>query len=225
MQRFFGTKKPEVPAPTLQDAGKVLDERGEALESRIAKLDRELLGYKKQLKTAQGATKNAIRNRAVQALKRKKMLEKQRDSLMQQSFNVEQQAFAIESLKGTSSTILAMKEGAKTLKTQYKSINMNELEDLQDDMADMLMDAEEINDVVSRAYGLPDDVDEADLDAELAGLDEDLEFHVTEEDELPDYLKASEMPSAPAGVPVPGHVPTALPAGGGAAAAKRAVES
>ena len=63
-----------------------------------------------------------------------------------------------------------------------------------------MLDAEEVNEVMGRAYGLPDDIDEGDLDAELAALDED-EFAVEEHEEVPAYLQATAMPSAPSGAP------------------------
>jgi len=40
-------------------------------------------------------------------------------------------------------------------------------QDLQDDMADMLEIANEVQDTLGRTYGMPDDIDEADLDAGL----------------------------------------------------------
>lgn len=48
------------------------------------------------------------------------------------------------------------------------------MQDLQDDLADLMADAEEINEVMSRSYGVGMDVDDADLDEELAGLDDEL---------------------------------------------------
>jgi len=92
-----------------------------------------------------------------------------------------------------------MKESAKTLKTQFKKINIDKVEDMQDDLADLMEDSEEINEIMGRSYGLPDDVDEEDLDAELEALDDlDLEdLEDGEEDAVPDYLKSSSMPSAP----------------------------
>ena len=43
-------------------------------------------------------------------------------------------------------------------------------QDLQDDMADMLDIANEIQDSLGRTYGMPDDIDEADLDAGLLSI-------------------------------------------------------
>ena len=199
MHRFVGKKAPAAPAPTLGDASKTLEARTDTLDARIAKLDKELFEYKKQLKNAKGTAAAAIKQRAMGVLKRKKMLEKQRDSTAQQAFNLDQTAFTIESMKTTVQTVAAMKEGAKTMKKEFKAINIDKIEDVQDDLADLMLDAEEINDVMGRAWGVPDDVYEEDLDAELAALDEE-QFEIEEETGLPDYLKAApDMPAAPEG--------------------------
>jgi charged multivesicular body protein 5 len=42
------------------------------------------------MKKARGPAVNAVKQRAMQTLKRKKMFEAQRDKLMAQSFNIEQ---------------------------------------------------------------------------------------------------------------------------------------
>jgi charged multivesicular body protein 5 len=65
-------------------------------------------------------------------------------------------------------------------------------------MDDIMMDQEEIQEVMGRAFGNMDDVDEDDLMEELDGLEDELEM----EDELgvatdvPSYL-VDEMPGAP----------------------------
>jgi charged multivesicular body protein 5 len=200
MHRFVGKKAPTTPAPTLGEAAKPLEGRTETLDQRIAKLDKELFEFKKQLKTAKGSAQTNIKTRAMGVLKRKKMLEKQRDSTAQQAFNLDQTAFTIETMKTTAQTVSAMKEGAKTMKKEFKAIDIDKIEDIQDDLADLMLDAEEINDVMSRAWGVPDDVMEDDLDAELAALDEE-QFEAEEEtNALPDYLKAApDMPAVPVG--------------------------
>lgn len=58
-----------------------------------------------------------------------------------------------------------MKEANKQLRHQFKEININEIEDMQDDMSDMLEQANEIQETLGRNYSLPDDIDEADLEA------------------------------------------------------------
>jgi len=47
----------------------------------------------------------------------------------------------------------------------------------------MMEDMNEVNDALGRNYGVSDDIDEADLDAELAGLEDELEGMGEEEGE------------------------------------------
>ena len=67
-----------------------------------------------------------------------------------------------------------MKAASKDLKKAYKKINIDKIEKMQDDMFDLMADAEEINEMMSRSYTTPDYIDEDDLDAELAALGDDL---------------------------------------------------
>jgi len=87
-----------------------------------------------------------------------------------------------------------MKVDAAAMKQQFKQVKITDIEDLQDDMQDLLDTNNEIQDILSRSYALPNDVDEDDLDAELAMLQDEL----TAEDSIPSYLKA---PSAPTEAP------------------------
>lgn len=48
--------------------------------------------------------------------------------------------------------VAAMKDASKTLKAEVKKIDINKVEDLTDDMADMMEDMNEINDVMGRSY-------------------------------------------------------------------------
>lgn len=96
---------------------------------KIKKLDAELARYKDQMsKLRDGPAKNSIKQKAMQILKQKKMYENQRDMLMQQSFNLEQTNFATQSLKDTVTTVETMKVAAKSMKQQYKQINIDKIE-------------------------------------------------------------------------------------------------
>merc|ERR1712054_9334 len=98
--------------------------------------------------------------------------------------------FAQEGLKDTAQTVEAMKTTNKALKKQFKAVNINQVDTLQDDMADLLEQAEEVQSALGRSYNT-DDIDEADLEAELAAMEDDpsLFFSVeTEEAGTADYL-------------------------------------
>ncbi|KAJ1547309.1 cell division control protein [Nowakowskiella sp. JEL0078] len=121
--------------------------------------------------------------------------EGQRDALSAQAWNMEQANFATENLKNTLTTVDAMKMASKELKTQYKKINIDKIENMQDEMEDLLEQAGEIQDAIGRTYGLPEDVDEADLEAELDALGDEL---LMEDESEPSYLSdALETPAVP----------------------------
>jgi len=69
-----------------------------------------------------------------------------------------------------------MKQTNKSLKQQYGKINIDKIERMQDEMADLMDIGNDIQESISRSYDVPEDVDEAELDAELEALGEDVEF-------------------------------------------------
>ncbi len=66
----------------------------------------------------------------------------------------------------------ALKQATVVQQQEMKKLDMNQLEDLFDDLADMMADQEEIQEVMSRSYQV--DYDESELMDELAELDEDI---------------------------------------------------
>jgi charged multivesicular body protein 5 len=115
-----------------------------------------------------------VKQKALRVLQQKKMYENQHTMLMQQSFNMEQTNFATENLKNTLVTVDAMKTGAKEMKQQYKKLTqgggIDKIEKVKDEIEDLLEMADEVQDVISRSYGLPDTVDEDELEAGLYKL-------------------------------------------------------
>lgn len=57
--------------------------------------------------------------------------EQQLESLRAQSFNMEQANYATQTLKDTHSTIAAMKDGVTQMKKEFKKINIDQIEVLQ----------------------------------------------------------------------------------------------
>jgi len=206
MHRLFGSGKPsggakkedgeeEKPKPTLGDAARSMDDRCKALDEKIKTIDTELMRFKEQLKKANPTTKASIQKRALATLKRKKMYEQQRDSMVSQAFNIEQTAFAIETMQDTQIAVAAMKDATATLKVQHEKLDLDAVEDMQDDLFDLLEDQEEIQEIMGRNYATPDGLDEDDLEAELAGLEDVFEGIDLEEAE-PTTVP---MPSQPTG--------------------------
>jgi charged multivesicular body protein 5 len=127
-------------------------------------LDKELAKYKEQLKNARSpAQKQRIKQQAVNVLKRKRMYEQQRENLYNSQFGLDQVAFAQETMNDNVTTFKAMKEATKTLQKQTKKFNIDKMEELQDQMYDFMADVEEINEIMTRSYATPDDIDESEL--------------------------------------------------------------
>ena len=105
---------------------------------------------------------------------------------------MEQAVMTTDNLRNTMATIDAMKTANKELKKQYGKINIDKIEQLQDEMADLLDMNSELQDTMSRNYAIPDDIDESELDAELEALGEEMEFESLKgESEVPSYLEES----------------------------------
>merc|ERR1719240_43581 len=153
MDRLFGKAKAQAPKPTLEGVSASMEKRGESLDTKIQKLDKELARYTDQLKKMKpGPAKQSVQKRAMAILKQKKMYENQKSNTMNQQFNMEQIMFAQDGLKETAETVSAMKDANKALKKQFKQLNINQVEDLGDEMADLLEQAEEVQATLGRSY-------------------------------------------------------------------------
>jgi charged multivesicular body protein 5 len=123
-----------------------------------------LAKYRDQLKKMKaGPAKKSVEQRALQLLKQKKMYEKQRDSVQGQVFNIDQTKFAQASLKDSADMVAAMRETHSAIKEQFAEFSVDDVEDLHDDMSELMEDTEEMNEILGRSYGVPENIDEEDL--------------------------------------------------------------
>jgi charged multivesicular body protein 5 len=189
MNRLFGAKN-TAPKPTLNSAITNVETRIETIDVKLAKLTAELTTYQTKLaKLRDGPGKTALKQKALKVLQQRKMYEAQRDQLQQQSWNMEQAGMMQDNLKNTMTTVDAMKTTTKELKKQYGKVDIDKIERLQDEMADLMDVGNEIQDAISRSYDVPEEVDEAELDAELEALGEEVAMEGLGESEgMPAYL-------------------------------------
>ncbi|GFP93076.1 charged multivesicular body protein 5 [Phtheirospermum japonicum] len=204
MRRVFGAKKDKEPPPSVQDASDRINKRGDNVDEKIQKLDAELARYKEQIKkTRPGPAQEAVKARAMRVLKQKRMYEGQRDMLYNQTFNLDQVAFAAEGIKDAQQTMSALKSANKELKGMMKTVKIQDIDNLQDEMMDLMDVSSEIQESLGRSYNVPDDIDENELMGELDALEADMGFE-TEGDGVPSYLQPDldaelNLPSAPTG--------------------------
>ncbi|KAI4526589.1 vacuolar protein sorting-associated protein 60 [Schizophyllum commune Tattone D] len=205
MNRIFGSSSSRKPKPSLQDAIASTDARVSSIEVKIRKLDGELARYKEQMsKLRNGPGKNAIQQRALRTLKQKRMYESQLEQLTQQTFNMESAALTTENLRNTMATVDAMKMANKEMRKQYGKIDIDKIENVQFEMEDLIEQANEIQESLGRSYAVPDELDEADLEAELDALalegpDEEETSYLADLNKAPDFIDEApvEVPETP----------------------------
>ncbi|XBJ21587.1 vacuolar protein sorting-associated protein 60.1-like [Triticum dicoccoides] len=206
MKKIFGAKKSQDPPPSIQDATDRIYKRGDTVDEKIKKLDAELARYKDQIKkTRPGPAQEAVKARAMRILKQRKMYEGQRDMLYNQTYNLDQVAFASEGIKDAQQTMTAMKAANKELKGMMKTVRIEDIDSMQDEMMDLMDVSNEIQETLGRSYNVPDDIDEEELMGELDALEADMDF---ESNSVPSYLQPDKetdldselnLPAAPSG--------------------------
>ncbi|KAF7290999.1 Vacuolar protein sorting-associated protein 60 [Mycena chlorophos] len=211
MNRIFGTSASKKPQPSLQDAIASTDARIASIEVKIKKLDAELGRYKEQMaKLRSGPGKNAIQQRALRTLKQKKLYEGQLAQLAQQTFNMESAALTTENLRNTMATFDAMQVANKEMRKQYGKIDIDKIENMHYDMEELLEQSNEIQEIMGRSYAVPDELDEADLEAELDALqleeEEEGTSYLSDLNKVPDFV--DEPPVEVSETPAPEAVKT-----------------
>jgi len=125
-------------------------------------------------------------------LKRKKRYEKQLQQIDGTLSTIEFQREALENASTNTEVLKVMGVAAKALKGAHNNLDVDQVHDLMDDVAEQQEVANEISEAISNPVGFGQDVDEDDLLAELEeleqeGLDEQLlNVGPVADDSLPD---------------------------------------
>ncbi|CAK9183948.1 unnamed protein product [Ilex paraguariensis] len=110
----------------------------------------------------------------------------------------------------------ALKSANKELKGMMKTVKIDDVDSLQDEMMDLMDVSNEIQESLGRSYSVPDDIDEEELMGELDALEADMGME-TEGDGVPAYLQPDKEPDLEAELNMP-----SAPTGHGAVPAGRA---
>lgn len=194
MNRLFGSK-PAGPKPTLHGAIGNIDTRVASIATKISGLDIELRGHQQKLsQMREGPGKQAVKQKALKVLQRRKAYEAEKDKLESQVWNMEQASSMQDNLTNVMTQVDAMKTTNKVLKKQYGKIDIDKIERLQDEMADLMDVGNEIQESLARGYDVPDEVDESELDAELEALGMDAELEMESGGQVPSFMQDEAMP-------------------------------
>jgi len=178
MNRFFGSTAPKTPKPTLDASVKSLGDRASAHDVRIAALNAELAGYMARISKLRPGSdaQRLVKKKATAVLQRRKQQEAQRDNLYAQMDNLEAVQMSFDNAKNTAVMVDTLKTTTKALRKEYGKIDIDKIERMQDEMADLLDVGKDIQESLARSYDIPEEVDEAELDAELEALGQEVEF-------------------------------------------------
>ncbi|XP_071444473.1 charged multivesicular body protein 4 [Hetaerina americana] len=166
--KMFGGKKGDKPLSTgdaiqkLRETEDLLIKKQEYLEKKI---EIELATAKKH------GTKN--KRAALQALKRKKRYEKQLQQIDGTLSTIEMQREALEGANTNTAVLQTMKDAANALKAAHQHMDVDQVHDMMDDIAEQQDVAREISDAISNPVAFGQDVDEDELEKELEELEQE----------------------------------------------------
>ena len=108
----------------------------------MEELDKRLTVLKQQIERARTpAAKNAAKSQAMRLLKQKRTYMAQLDQVGAQQMNLESANFMAQQMKDTADQVAVMKEVKTTIAQQMKVVGLDDVEQLQDDMADLYVRA------------------------------------------------------------------------------------
>jgi len=165
--KLFGGGKNKQPTPQeaiqkLRETEDMLTKKADFLEKRI---EQELASAKKH------GTKN--KRAALNALKRKKRLEKQQEQIDGTLTTIEFQREALENAQSNTEILKNMGMASKALKGALGNMDIDKVDDMMADIQESQDVSNEIADAIARPMGFQDDVDEDDLLAELEEMEQE----------------------------------------------------
>merc|ERR1719510_1944501 len=105
---------------------------------------------------------------AMYDLKRKKLLEKELAGIQNKKLNLDTQKLALENAQMNAAVFTAVKTGASALKVATKNTNVDDVDEVMDELAELGDEQEAVNE----ALGQPlEDFDDDELLAELDGFE------------------------------------------------------
>ncbi|KAG4073250.1 hypothetical protein HA402_008596 [Bradysia odoriphaga] len=187
--KMFGAKKE--PTLTTGDAIQKLRETENMLLKK-----QDFLEKKIELELAE-AKKNGTKNKraAIAALKRKKRYEKQLQQIDGTLSTIEMQREALESANTNTNVLTTMKIASDALKQAHNSMDVDQVHDMMEDIAEQQDVAKEISDAISNPVAFGNDIDEDELEKEL----EELEQEELDKELLGVGGPATELPEVPSG--------------------------
>jgi len=169
---------PQEAIQQLRDVEDVLNKKVEHLEARI----------NEETAIARRDARTNKRN-ALNALKRKKRLEKSLQQIDGTLTTLEYQREALQNAATNSQAFTALQGATNALKNVHKELDVDSVQDIMDELAEQHELSNEIANAISSPVGFGADIDERELENELAQL---------EQEALSEQMTRVDLPSVPA---------------------------
>jgi charged multivesicular body protein 5 len=191
--------KKKAPPITQEEYQSSLNSRSELVRGKLETIEKELFRCRQQMRTAPkgSAAYRTAEARALLCLKHRKMLENQMGVYTNQTLTMDQVQFANENLRMARESEQQMRVSRKQLAKQLKHTNVDRLEDAAYELADVLQDTDEVQEVLGRSYHVDAEFDDVELLAELDSLESEMaqdQMMRTEKGSVPVYLQDHEEP-------------------------------
>lgn len=223
MRKLFGGGKKQKAKPKQLGANDAIQNTRatiEKLEKREAHLEKQI---SQLLKEAKIRNQKGDKKGALYRLKKKKLLEKELQSLCDKKLNLERNIITLDSAIVNQNMMGTMNMVKNTLAAEMKKADVDKVDEVMDDMADLMDQQNEINEALGNP--LADDFDEDELADELADLEDEIDLELeedeqktgiymdedigkTESKELEDLDKEFNLPDPGAGKPKPKKLET-----------------
>merc|ERR1712025_1322621 len=196
--KMFGGKGKEA-APSTGEAIQKLRETEDMLMKKQdfleKKIEQEVSAAKKNAKTNKRA--------ALQALKRKKRYDKQLQQIDGTLSTIEMQREALEGANTNTAVLETMNNAAKALKVANNKLDVDQVHDMMDDIAEQQDVAREISEAISNPVAFGQEFDDDELEAELNELEAETEIEEQAELEkqLLDVEPTKVLPDVPKAEP------------------------
>jgi len=151
-----------------------VENRVNELDGKMAQMDQEIQSLYLKLRQSRGNQRDFLKQKLLHLLKRRKMMGSQQKNYFNHQMALDNVAFTQENIQNTMEMATAMKQGYQANMDLMKSVDIDQLADIKADMQDMMWECNQINEQLN--YDLEDDVDEDDIDQELADIENDLKL-------------------------------------------------
>lgn len=176
--------------PSMEQALHNAEMRTGNLDARVTQLDQQIANFKREMQRSRPGTPtyNMYKRKALHAMRQRKSLESRAAMSANTAFNMEQLRDAKAMQQDNVAMVEGLRQANQELRAGSHQVNLDEVEDLRDDVADQLADVNEVGEVLGRSYDV-DNVDEYELEQELEELEEDSVSYATGENlNAPSYL-------------------------------------